>query len=623
MATAHRQIPLDSELSVHAVWYIRLRWWAVIGMLAGTWLIGPLAGLLLPRLELTVIALVVLAANIGFLSWTRRTGAAGADAQRLHRRQLYAQLAIDWCALILLVFYTGGVRSPLALAFAFHLMLAALLMSRAMCYWLTLIVIGILAAFAGLEQSGYWPEMPLRVPYLATDSAAAGVWLLALVLLFGCVSLMGTTIASRLRVRECELADSESRLDAANSQLHALYELGQMVNATLDMKQVLALLAEHGAELLGMRASAIRILNREENRLELAGTYGLSEAYLNKGPVPLVEGSSDMETLAGKVVVIDDMRTDPRVLYPIQARDEGLHAVLCVPLKAGNEALGILRLYAAAAHQFTPEEQAMARNLANLGAVAIGSARDYADLQKVGAQRDWFARTTHHELRAPLAAVRSMLDALLLMDPSPRQASFIERARSRVDQMLDLIRDLLDLAGASQQDLQGAAPACLQTVAQACLEQAQERALNKQVRFQVDLPAQNIYLSLSAEFLGRVVGNLLDNAVKYSPAKSTVAISATSEAGGLRLEVADQGIGIQACDQERIFGGFYRTQKARESGESGTGLGLAIVQHLVTRSGGTISVSSVPGEGACFTVEWPERSLVPGDQPQQEKTDHA
>lgn len=622
MATANHQLPLDSELAEHTAWYISLRWWAVGGMLLGTWLIAPACGMVLPQAALTVVALTVFCANVFFFSRLRR--APEPRSGEAQRKLLYAQWGIDWLALIVLVYYTGGVRSPVTLAFSFHLVLATLLMTRAMCYTLLGLIACYLIGTAWLEQAGHVTGPEIQVPYLGADPAAAmNSWIVALLLLYGATVLMGTTIAARLRARESELSKSEAHLARANAQLIALHELGQLVNGTLDVQQLLALLAEHGTRLLGMRGCAIRVLNADDNILELGGTFGLSKAYLNKGRVPVTEGSCDAATLAGKVVVIDDIRTDPRVLYPVQARAEGLHAVLCVPMNAGDEALGVVRLYARDAHAFSQEEQTMAQNLANLGAVAIKNARAYTELERANTHRDWFARTTHHELRAPLAAVRSMLDAVLLMKPSAREASFVERARDRVDTMLELICDLLELAGASQHDLTRPQPSCMQTVFETCLAQAKERAIEKEVTFAVALPDQPVYLRLGQQPLSRIVGNLLDNAVKYSKRKGEVSITIRREANGLRFDVQDQGIGISPKDQERVFKGFYRTEQARATGQPGTGLGLSIVRQLIIHSGGTIEVSSVLDEGACFTITWPESSLAVDEPLEQEKEDHA
>ena len=103
--------------------------------------------------------------------------------------------------------------------------------------------------------------------------------------------------------------------------------------------------------------------------------------------------------------------------------------------------------------------------------------------------------------------------------------------------------------------------------------------------------------------------NLLTNAVKYSPQQTEVTGSrprATAAISGSRSQ--DQGIGMDQKEVRKIFQKFYRTKKAEESGEAGTGIGLSIVEQIVAQHGGTIEVTSRPGEGSCFTLVLPART---------------
>ena len=99
--------------------------------------------------------------------------------------------------------------------------------------------------------------------------------------------------------------------------------------------------------------------------------------------------------------------------------------------------------------------------------------------------------------------------------------------------------------------------------------------------------------------------NLLDNAVSYSGASSTVTVTTRTARGAVEIGVTDEGIGIPEKDLERVFERFYRSDPARSRATGGTGLGLAIVKHISTNHGGTVRVSSVEGEGATFTLRLP------------------
>jgi signal transduction histidine kinase len=250
-------------------------------------------------------------------------------------------------------------------------------------------------------------------------------------------------------------------------------------------------------------------------------------------------------------------------------------------------------------------------NLANLGAVAIENARSYGDLLRLDQERVWFARTTHHQLRAPLAAVQGAIDALGFAGPlTTSQQDLLARARRRIQDAFDTIRDLLDLAAAQRVDESSPAePVGLTAALGRLLETIQERCRTKGLGFASNLSgAVSSGVRLTPADLERVFGNLLDNAVKYTRA-GRVDFTATCRDHWLEAVVEDTGMGIDPGDLSRVFDNFFRSTAAKESGEIGTGLGLAIVQSLVQRAGGAISVASQPGRGTRFTVRLPAEPL--------------
>jgi len=186
------------------------------------------------------------------------------------------------------------------------------------------------------------------------------------------------------------------------------------------------------------------------------------------------------------------------------------------------------------------------------------------------------------------------------MDPADREAALADVA-SEVERMSRLVGDLLTLARADAG----------QHLPKATVELGPlVREVARQARFLSD---GEVEVSLGRLDEARVQGDadhlkqllliLADNAVKYTPAGGHVSLAARRENGHLRLEVADSGMGIQPDDQGRIFERFYRADPARSPG--GAGLGLAIARWIAEEHGGSIAVSSQPGQGSLFTVELP------------------
>ena len=124
----------------------------------------------------------------------------------------------------------------------------------------------------------------------------------------------------------------------------------------------------------------------------------------------------------------------------------------------------------------------------------------------------------------------------------------------------------------------------------------------KPARVTVDVSPEGLTAFADRFHLSHALDNLVDNALKYSGEEVHIRISAGRDGGRVVLRVADDGIGIPEEDQKHIFERFYRVDKARSRATGGTGLGLSIVRQLAAMHGGTVSVSSQPGQGATFTV---------------------
>ena len=597
------RLPFDRELRERVGWLVRLRWLAGLGLVAGSGFGLPLLDLPVPYPLLTVVGFAVLGYNeLLFLFGDRLV-----ETLRSQRRAVHVQIALDWLALAATIALTGGIRSPFTVGFVFHLIVGALLLSGPTCYLLTAGAVALTATLGRFTSPvvGGGPTDPLVAVLEGSSASVLDLWL-ALSFLFVVTTYLATSITTQLRQKEVELAESEQSLDRAYHRMEALHEIGQVVNSSLDLEEVLGLIAEHATGLLQGKASAIRLLDRRGRTLVVGGSYGLSQHYVGKGPVEVGRSGVDAEALEGKVVEVRDVASDARFQYPEEARREGLCSMLCCPMRAKDRTLGVIRVYTGEPREFGDEEQQLLRNLANLGAVAIQNARTYGELQTLDSERVWFARTTHHQLRSPLAAVQSALDALpyagLVNDA---QRDLLGRARRRIQDAFDLIRDLLDLASAQRlDDREPPEPQRLDLALARALAAIGERCKAKGLAFDLDMNLEGWRIPAQSADLERIFANLLDNAVKYTSA-GRVGLTASVRDGWLDAVVEDSGMGIEPADLDRVFDSFFRSAAAKASGEIGTGLGLSIVGQLVERLGGTVAIDSVPGRGTRVTVRLP------------------
>jgi signal transduction histidine kinase len=217
-----------------------------------------------------------------------------------------------------------------------------------------------------------------------------------------------------------------------------------------------------------------------------------------------------------------------------------------------------------------------------------------------------FAADASHELQTPLAAMRAIVEMCLRADrDAASYRAMAEDLLTEIERLSALVRDLrllaLAEAGHLLTDLE---PVDLATLAEECCEIARAVAEDQQIALLVEVDARPLVQG-SALHLRRVLLNLTDNAIRYSPPGGWVRVHLTTADGRARLSVEDRGCGIAPADLPRIFEPFYRADPARARATGGSGLGLAIADQVVRAHGGRIEVTSTLGVGSTFTVDLP------------------
>jgi len=154
--------------------------------------------------------------------------------------------------------------------------------------------------------------------------------------------------------------------------LKGFKDISQALSSTLAVNEVLDQIVRKITEAMKLKGATIRLFNFETNTLELLAAYGLSQKYLDKGPVDL--DKSVAEALTGRPVVIPEAATDPRLQYPKEAKAEGIATMLTCPMKAQGKVIGVLRLVTGEPREFAPEEVDFACSVADVGAQAITNA---------------------------------------------------------------------------------------------------------------------------------------------------------------------------------------------------------------------------------------------------------
>ncbi len=247
---------------------------------------------------------------------------------------------------------------------------------------------------------------------------------------------------------------------------------------------------------------------------------------------------------------------------------------------------------------------------------------DLTRLKQLERTRQEFVANVSHELRTPLSLIKGYVETLLdgAKDNPEVASKFLETINRNAERLKLLMDDLLTISelesGRAKPQLR---PVSLKAAAQKVLADFSTRAAAREVRLIEQVP--EVQVVADPDRLEQVLGNLVDNAIKYGRAQGTVSIAARSaDAAQVEVCVRDDGPGIPPEAIERVFERFYRVDKARSREQGGTGLGLSIVKHIVQTHGGRVWATSEVGRGAAFFFTLPSPAEAPDAAPEQPPT---
>ncbi len=238
--------------------------------------------------------------------------------------------------------------------------------------------------------------------------------------------------------------------------------------------------------------------------------------------------------------------------------------------------------------------------------------RDITERERVEQMRRDFVANTSHELKTPVGAVSLLAEAIESAADDPEQVRvFSARLTAEVARLSSLTSRIMNLSRLQAADELG-------EVREVAVDEVVASAIEAHAvpadSAGVDLVrggTRGLYVRGDRQILSEAIGNLIANAIAYSPRGSQVGVGVKVVGEFVEIAVTDRGIGIPEEDQERIFERFYRTDHARSRRTGGTGLGLSIVKHAVQRHGGEVRLWSRPGRGSTFTVTLPMASVPP------------
>jgi signal transduction histidine kinase len=428
-------------------------------------------------------------------------------------------------------------------------------------------------------------------------------------------------MASRLQDSHANLeaqVDVRTReLEQSVLELRALGEVGQAVNSTLDLENVLNTIVAKAVQLSSTAGGSIYVYDETRQVFDLRATYGVPEAPAE----PCAYKVNMADRYVGQLLVrhqpvqIPDILDEPASLTKDLMVDSGSRALLIMPLLWQDGVAGLLTVRRHEPGEFSKTTVDLLRTFAAQSVLAIQNARLFSALHEKSLQvetgsrhKSQFVANMSHELRTPLNAILGYTELVLdgiYGDIPARMKSPMERVEVNGHRLLRLINDVLDLAKMEAGQLQlEMAEYSMMGVVQGALDALEPLARGKDLVLRGEI-ASGLPAGWGDERrLNQVLTNLVGNAIKFTDA-GEVSVRATMTDGALLVAVRDTGPGICEADQEKIFDEFHQADNSSVRRKGGTGLGLSIAKRIIELHGGSIWVTSAVGAGSTFSFRLP------------------
>ena len=436
-------------------------------------------------------------------------------------------------------------------------------------------------------------------------------------------------------ITERRALEEQMQVQAERAQI--LADAGAFFSSNIDPTWVTQAIAERVAEVLG-DWSAVILRTGDAKELSVAAIYhrdmaslGLAWSYIYRQPLAVGEGIIGQVVATGYPSMMTDVPrtigdlTSPGTYHQSPAK---LASLLVLPLRTRRELLGALVIAANDPDRTMSDDKLpLAEFLAERAALAIENAKLYTEqvearrkVEDLSRLKDEFLSIASHELRTPVTSIKgyTQLAKMLIKEGDlTTSEEYLDIALDQIDRMSRLILELLDVSRIETGRLEIrretiAWPQFVRDVVHRHHTAVSDR------RFHVSVPDDGKMVTGDRDRLEQVLGNLLENAVKYSPDGSDVTVTVEDRGELLITAVCDRGIGIPADELNQVFERFHRGRQVSSTNYGGLGLGLYITKQIIERHGGSIWVESKEGQGTTFYFSLPAtEASIPALAPAQ------
>jgi len=381
---------------------------------------------------------------------------------------------------------------------------------------------------------------------------------------------------------------AEEELKRSHNELLTLNAITTTISLTRDLDQVLSTTLGLLLAVVDPAVGCIQLIDAETGKLVIAAQSGFAQ-----NTIDLLKANSLAEAV----------------------KRTGLHDLFSEPLAFKNRVLGQLSIFCHKNRQLDLQEVQLMNAVCRQISVAIENdrlAKEAAETrvkQELDHLRSELVSNVSHELRTPLGLIKAASTTLLASDVEfdyETRQTLLHGINEETDRLEHIVNNLLDISRLEQQRLRLSTTTIdLKQFVRRLVEAIQIQIELNQHHFVLDFPTEPLIANIDIKRMEQVLRNLLVNAIKYSPARSTITVRGRQENHHLLLQVRDEGIGIAVVDQSKIFERFYRVENEITRDVSGAGLGLTISRGIVEAHGGRIWVESAPDQGSTFYITLP------------------
>lgn len=412
----------------------------------------------------------------------------------------------------------------------------------------------------------------------------------------------------------------EEEMQAQAERAMILADAGAFFSSNIDPVWVTQAIAERVAEVLGDWVAVI--LKGESNELRVASIYhrdmaslGLAWSYIYRQPLVVGEGIIGQVVASGYPSLTLNVgaaqgREQYRVGGAMSATPMNLASLLILPMTTRRETLGALVIAANDPDRaMTDDKLPLAEVLAERAALAVENAKLYTEqvearrkVEDLSRLKDEFLSIASHELRTPVTSIKGytqLAKTLIKEGDLDTSGEYLDVALDQIDRMSRLILELLDVSRIETGRLEIRREAIPWSQFVRDVVHRHHTSVSDR-RFTVSVPNVSKIVHGDRDRLEQVLGNLLENAVKYSPEGSEIIISVEDRGDSVVTSVCDRGIGIPSDELAQVFERFHRGRQVSSTNYGGLGLGLYITKEIVERHGGSIWVDSREGSGTTF-----------------------